>query len=65
MILAKGSPEKILPLLASVPEECYRNTARSLTRRGLRVLALAYKDIDESISARDLSSMERSAPNPV
>lgn len=59
-ILAKGSPEKIMPLLASVPEDCYRNTARSLTRRGLRVLALAYKDIDESISSRDLSCMERS-----
>ena len=45
LIAAKGAPETIRRMLASVPKD-YDETFKWYTRRGSRVLALGYKEMD-------------------
>jgi cation-transporting ATPase 13A1 len=47
--LTKGSPEAISKLLASKPE-WYDSTYRSLSEKGQRVLALAYRHLEPSLN---------------
>ncbi len=58
-VLTKGSPEAIRLLLRSVPDG-YEMNAQSLTRRGMRVLALALKNLDDVARVSDLSKVSRS-----
>lgn len=58
--LVKGSPEAIGKLLKDdIPPEGYLETARSLARGGMRVLALAYKDLDPEMTASQASKLSR------
>lgn len=45
LVAAKGAPETIKRMLASVPKD-YDETFKWYTRRGSRVLALGYKEMD-------------------
>lgn len=58
-VLVKGSPEAIGKLLAgTVPAE-YNLSARRLARAGMRVLALAYKDLESGLTASQASKLSR------
>ncbi|CAH0490656.1 unnamed protein product [Peronospora farinosa] len=59
--LVKGSPEAVATLmrLDSIPE-WYWPTYRSLARRGMRVLALAYKDLSGRPSEAEVAQHPRS-----
>ena len=60
MVLAKGAPEVIGPLLSSVPS-WYWDVYSSWARKGARILALATRTLDESTHSQgSLSSMTRS-----
>lgn len=59
-ILMKGSPEAVGKLLkGGVLPEGYEYSAKCLARRGLRVLALAVKDLDDGLTASQLSKITR------
>lgn len=59
-VLVKGSPEAISNLLAGdVLPEKYKETARRLARGGMRVLALACKNLDAGMTASELSRVSR------
>lgn len=45
IVATKGAPETVKTMLTHVPE-FYDNTYKWYTRRGSRVLALAYKEMD-------------------
>ena len=53
--LVKGSPEMIGKLLIS-PPSWYNHVYRAMSEQGMRVLALAYRDLDEST---DISKLHR------
>ena len=53
--LCKGAPETIQTLLHEVPEN-YEKTYKFFTKKGYRVLALAYKKLPPGI---DFESVER------
>lgn len=57
--LVKGSAEAVGKLLAGEKPEKYDATAIGLARRGLRVLALAYKTLDESLTPSGLKAYSR------
>lgn len=59
-VLTKGSPEMISQLLEAggVPDG-YAETASHLSRRGYRVLALAYRDLSAKLTASEVHKMER------
>lgn len=59
-VLTKGSPEAVSRLLAGdqVPDG-YFDSARALSRQGMRVLALAFKDLDEGLTASQLNKISR------
>lgn len=59
-VLTKGSAEAIAKLVDddSLPDG-YDETARGLARRGMRVLALAFKDVKEGSTASELLKMPR------
>lgn len=59
-VLTKGSAEAIANLVGddSLPDG-YHETARALARRGMRVLALAFKDIPKGATASELLKMPR------
>mmetsp|Transcript_25186 Transcript_25186/g.64426 ORF Transcript_25186/g.64426 Transcript_25186/m.64426 type:complete len:951 (-) Transcript_25186:75-2927(-) len=52
VILAKGSPEALRPLLASVPSD-YDETVDMLGRRGMRVICLAWRPGEKRSYTRD------------
>jgi manganese-transporting P-type ATPase len=59
-VLCKGSPEAISRLCS--PSELpigYMDTASALSRRGLRVLALAYKTLESGLTTSQLQRMPR------
>ena len=60
--LVKGSPEAVLSLFApgSTPK-WYTRTYESLAKKGLRVLALAYKRMDENLNESAVTSLGREA----
>eukprot|EP00871_Galdieria_phlegrea_P001655 jgi/Galph1/2490/GphlegSOOS_G1152.1 len=59
-VLTKGSPEVIAELLNQEVSKSYYESYMSLARRGMRVLALAYKTLDRSISSSVAVGLERS-----
>jgi len=59
--LVKGSPEIIETLLASEKPKWYWDTYNDLTRRGMRIIALACKKINtENLSLAEISKLPRS-----
>mmetsp|Transcript_3189 Transcript_3189/g.9719 ORF Transcript_3189/g.9719 Transcript_3189/m.9719 type:complete len:1218 (+) Transcript_3189:107-3760(+) len=58
-VLVKGSAEAIGSLLAGEKPEYYDATAVGLARRGMRVLALAYKNLDASLTPSTLKNLPR------
>lgn len=61
-VLVKGSPEAVGRLLAGgVLPEKYSETARRLAREGMRVLALAHKELDAGMTASQLTNITREA----
>lgn len=59
-VLVKGSPEAVGNLLAGgVLPDKYKETAHRLARGGMRVLALAYKNLDANMIASELSRISR------
>ena len=56
-VVTKGAPEVIEALLAVVPST-YRAVYTHFTRRGSRVIALCYRDLD-GVSAGDVQQMSR------
>lgn len=58
-VLVKGSPEAIRRLLAGAPPTGYDETASSLARRGLRVLALAVRRLKPGMSVGAMQHMKR------
>ncbi|KAJ3369644.1 hypothetical protein GGF31_005162 [Allomyces arbusculus] len=54
----KGAPETIATMLAHVPD-LYEETYKSLARNGGRVLALAWKPLDQSITLAQVPHMDR------
>lgn len=59
-VLVKGSPEAVGGLLKDgVPPPMYKETARRLARGGMRVLALAYKDLDDTLTSSQLMKISR------
>ena len=56
----KGAPETILKMLTTVPED-YEETFKYFTRRGSRVLALAYKQLtsDNELGASKINDLKR------
>ncbi|KAL1870261.1 hypothetical protein VTK73DRAFT_2780 [Phialemonium thermophilum] len=56
----KGAPETIMGMLSSVPAD-YEETFKYFTRRGSRVLALAYKQLttDGELSASKINDLKR------
>jgi len=48
-VLTKGAPEILRGLLHSVPEG-YDKTVKELTKKGYRVLCLAYRELDEAVA---------------
>lgn len=59
-ILVKGSPEAVGKLLTGgeLPQG-YEHTSKALARRGMRVLALAVKDLDSDQTASQISKITR------
>lgn len=59
-VLVKGSPEAVGTLLkgGEVPPQ-YKETARTLARGGMRVLALAEKGLDPSMTSSQLTKISR------
>lgn len=58
-VLVKGSSEAIGKLLLNGNSEEYAETARRLERAGMRVLALAYKDLDAGAKTSEIMKMSR------
>lgn len=59
-VLVKGSPEAIGGLLKDkVLPEMYKETARRLARGGMRVLALAQKKLDPTMTSSQLTKISR------
>ncbi|ROW16608.1 hypothetical protein VPNG_01618 [Cytospora leucostoma] len=56
----KGAPETILKMLVTVPED-YEETFKYFTRRGSRVLALAYKQLSDGdeLGAKKINELKR------
>ncbi|KAI0399708.1 hypothetical protein F4802DRAFT_538149 [Xylaria palmicola] len=56
----KGAPETIMKMLSIVPED-YEETYKYFTRRGSRVLALAYKQltVDSELSSGKINELKR------
>ncbi|KAK9785908.1 putative Manganese-transporting ATPase 1 [Seiridium cardinale] len=56
----KGAPETIMKMLASVPKD-YEETFKYFTRRGSRVLALAYKQLttDNELGSGKINDLKR------
>lgn len=56
----KGAPETIMKMLVSVPAD-YEETFKYFTRRGSRVLALAYKQLstDDELGAKRINELKR------
>ncbi|GJQ13139.1 hypothetical protein GpartN1_g4930.t1 [Galdieria partita] len=59
-VLTKGSPEVIAQLLSDSVDAKYYEAYMSLARQGMRVIALAYKTLDRSVSFNTAAAMERS-----
>jgi cation-transporting ATPase 13A1 len=59
-VLTKGSPEVIAQLLKEPVDATYHEAYMSLARQGMRVIALAYKTLDRSVSSSVACAMERS-----
>lgn len=59
-VLVKGSPEAIGNLLSkeAIPEK-YKENSRRLARSGMRVLAMAYKDLGSGLTASEASRISR------
>ena len=59
-VLVKGSPEAVGKLLSGgiLPDK-YKETARRLARGGMRVLALAHKELNPEMTASELTSIDR------
>eukprot|EP00189_Rhodosorus_marinus_P013980 CAMPEP_0184746042 /NCGR_PEP_ID=MMETSP0315-20130426/8616_1 /TAXON_ID=101924 /ORGANISM="Rhodosorus marinus, Strain UTEX LB 2760" /LENGTH=1197 /DNA_ID=CAMNT_0027218425 /DNA_START=56 /DNA_END=3646 /DNA_ORIENTATION=- len=57
--LVKGSPEAVGKLLGGPLPSLYDATALRLARQGLRVLALAYKDLDPTKTPSELKATTR------
>lgn len=56
----KGAPETIMKMLVTVPAD-YEETFKYFTRRGSRVLALAYKQLstDDELGAKRINELKR------
>ncbi|KAI1294363.1 hypothetical protein F5Y03DRAFT_373207 [Xylaria venustula] len=56
----KGAPETIMKMLVTVPED-YEETYKYFTRRGARVLALAYKQltVDSELGSGKINDLKR------
>ncbi|KAI0804185.1 hypothetical protein GGR55DRAFT_658778 [Xylaria sp. FL0064] len=56
----KGAPETIMKMLVTVPED-YEETYKYFTRRGSRVLALAYKQltVDSELGSSKINELKR------
>ncbi|KIH92655.1 cation-transporting ATPase 13A1 [Sporothrix brasiliensis 5110] len=59
-VAVKGAPETILKMLVTVPAD-YEETFKYFTRRGSRVLALAYKQLttDNELGASKINDLKR------
>ncbi|KDO32388.1 hypothetical protein SPRG_02865 [Saprolegnia parasitica CBS 223.65] len=57
-VLVKGSPEAIAKLSTNVPD-WFWPTYQDMARRGMRVLALAYKDCEKGLSEADVGHKTR------
>jgi manganese-transporting P-type ATPase len=61
-VLTKGSAEAIARLVgAGALPNGYHETAQGLARRGMRVLALAHRDVDSGMTASEVLKMPRAA----
>lgn len=59
-VLVKGSPEAVGKLLSGdVMPHKYNETARRLARGGMRVLALAHKELNPEMTASELTNISR------
>ncbi|ODV60842.1 ion-transporting P-type ATPase SPF1 [Ascoidea rubescens DSM 1968] len=58
LVSVKGAPETIRSRLINVPEN-YEEIYKSFTRSGSRVLALAYKLLEDNISINKLNNIKR------
>lgn len=58
LVSVKGAPETIRQRLVDAPEH-YDEIYKSFTRSGSRVLALAYKYLDDNITTAKLNSIQR------
>lgn len=58
LVSTKGAPETIRERLAKVPEN-YEEIYKSFTRSGSRVLALAYKHLEENITSAKVTKLDR------
>ncbi|KAK9475479.1 uncharacterized protein V1510DRAFT_409320 [Dipodascopsis tothii] len=54
----KGAPETIKTMITTLPEH-YEDTYKYFTRRGSRVLALAYKYLPDDISTNKINNIDR------
>ncbi|KAF0694448.1 Aste57867_14681 [Aphanomyces stellatus] len=57
-VLVKGSPEAVGKLSVNLPA-WYWSTYEDMARRGMRVLALAYRDVDAHVSEHELAHKPR------
>lgn len=59
-VAVKGAPETIMKMLVTVPED-YEETFKYFTRRGSRVLALAYKQLtaDSELGMHKINELKR------
>lgn len=60
LVSTKGAPETIRERLTKVPEN-YEEIYKSFTRSGSRVLALAYKYMEDNISPAKVTKLDRDA----
>jgi len=58
LVSTKGAPETIRQRLTSIPEN-YEEIYKSFTRSGSRVLALAYKHLEDNISPAKVTKLDR------
>lgn len=58
LVSAKGAPEVIGSMLSAVPPG-YAETYRYFTRNGSRVIALAYRYLDDNMSIKSIQKLER------